>query len=271
MALARYYELDFSDGHPDVAMYRALAAGADGPILELACGTGRVAVPLAAAGHDVVGVDIDATALELANEAWAKQKRRAKARGGTLRLAEKDITMLALDERFDLVILALNTLLLMPGRDGQRRVLEVMVAHLARHGRAVLDVWLPTPDDLSLYDGRLILEWVKRDRATGETVSKATAATFEPAAETAQISTFYDAWHDAEPPTRIHRTDSVTFIGAKELLTMLETAGLEPEMVAGDYDMSDFKPESERVIVVCRANRVMASGPSGSGRKKRSN
>jgi SAM-dependent methyltransferase len=266
--LARYYDLDFTDQHPDVAMYLALAAATDGPILELASGTGRVAVQLAAAGHAVAGVDLDGAALQVAREAWDSWARTAGRRRGTLRLEEGDITTLALRERFDLVILALNTLLLMPGRDAQRKVLRVMAEHLGRDGRAVVDVWLPSADDLDLYDGHLMLEWLKRDPASGENVSKTTAATHDEEAGTAEITTFYDAWHDGDQPRRTHRRDDVSFLGSTELLAMLESAGLEPEMTAGDYDMSPFEPDSERLIVVCRANRVIGSGPSGSGQKR---
>ena len=54
-ALARLYDLDLLDDPGDLDLYLALAARADGPILELAAGTGRLAVPLALAGHTVYG------------------------------------------------------------------------------------------------------------------------------------------------------------------------------------------------------------------------
>ena len=71
-ALARLYDLDLTDDPGDLDLYLALADRAEGPILELAVGTGRLAVPLAEAGHLVTGVDLDPAMLDRA-------RRRARA------------------------------------------------------------------------------------------------------------------------------------------------------------------------------------------------
>ena len=58
-ALARLYDVDLLEDPGDLDLYLALAARTGGPILELGVGTGRLAVPLAAAGYEVTGVDLD--------------------------------------------------------------------------------------------------------------------------------------------------------------------------------------------------------------------
>src|SRR6185369_9158691 len=58
-ALARLYDLDLVDDPGDLELYLALASRSGGPIVELAVGTGRLAIPLAVAGHEVIGVDDD--------------------------------------------------------------------------------------------------------------------------------------------------------------------------------------------------------------------
>ena len=72
-ALARLYDLDLVEDPGDLDLYLALAARAGGPVLELAAGTGRIAVPLAEAGHAVTAVDIDPAML-------ARLRRRADGR-----------------------------------------------------------------------------------------------------------------------------------------------------------------------------------------------
>ena len=67
-ALARLYDLDLLDDPGDLDLYLAMADRADGPILELAAGTGRLAVPLAVAGHPVTAVDLDPAMLERARQ-----------------------------------------------------------------------------------------------------------------------------------------------------------------------------------------------------------
>lgn len=253
--LARYYDLDLLDDPGDVGMYVALAARGDGPILELAAGSGRICVPLAAAGHDVTGVDNDPAMLDRARAAW--DRAAGAGRGGTLTLIEHDLTTLSLGERFGLVIMALNSLLLLDGRAAQARALEVMRAHLAPVGRAVIDVWLPTPGDLALYDGRQVLDWVRTDTATGERVAKTTTASHAPASRTATLITTFDASGlDAsgdEPARRVMREDRISFIGANDLLALAAAAGLVPETIGGDYDMTPLSDDSERIVLLARA------------------
>ncbi len=90
-ALARYYDLDLADDPGDIDMYVALAHATDGSILELMAGSGRVAVPLAMAGHKVVAVDRDSHMLGRAAAYWQRVKRRA-AKGGALELIEAEVS-----------------------------------------------------------------------------------------------------------------------------------------------------------------------------------
>jgi SAM-dependent methyltransferase len=244
--LARYYDLDMADEAADVDLYVALARAADGPILELAAGSGRICVPLALAGHDVVGVDRDPSMLERARQAWI-----SAGRGGSLELIEADVTTLALERRFGLVILGLNSLLMLPGRDAQAAALRTMATHLAPDGRAIIDVILPTPDDLALYDGRLELAWQRRDELTGEHVAKLWSARYEPAAMVARVTTIFDAWPATGGPVRrLSRTDELHLLGAHELLALAEAAGLRPSTVGGDLEMGPFGSDSPRIVLV---------------------
>jgi SAM-dependent methyltransferase len=254
--LARYYDLDLLDDPGDLDMYLALAATSDGAILELAGGSGRLAVPLAAAGHDLTAVDRDPRMLARALTAWKAGGRPEVGRrkgAGKLTLLEHDLTTLRLKRRFDLVLIALNTLLLLDGRAAQARALNVMRAHLALGGRAVVDVWLPTPDDLALYDGRQVLDWVRHDPETGEWVAKTSSARYSPGSQTATVTTLFDAWRDGSPARRTMRRDAICFIGASELLALAAGAGLSAETIAGDYDMTPLSDESDRIVLVARA------------------
>ena len=218
-------------------------------------GSGRVAVARAAAGHDVTGVDNDGAMLERARTAWAGARNHVagSGRAGSLTLIEHDLTTLSLTSRFDLVILVLNSLLLLGGRAAQQRALKVMRAHLAPVGRAVVDVWLPAPADLELYDGREVLDWIRNDPETGERVAKTTVAYYETATNTATLSTTFDVEREGEPARRMTRADAISFIGADELLALAASVGLEPESVAGDYTGTPWSEASERVVLIARA------------------
>ncbi len=247
-ALARYYDLDLVEERGDVDLYLALARSTDGPILELAVGSGRIAVPLAVAGHAVTGVDVDRDMLARARDSWAAAQ--PVAGGGTLDLVEADITNLDLKPRFGLVILGLNTLLLLRDREAQLAALKNMARHLAPSGRAVVDVWLPTPEDLVLYDGRLVLDWLRRDEATGDWVSKTTSARFDSATQTATVTSFYDAWQGSGQVKRTVRDDPICFIGYHELLDLWTRAGLSPDTLSGEYEMTPFSSSADRLVMV---------------------
>jgi ubiquinone/menaquinone biosynthesis C-methylase UbiE len=86
---ARLYDaFPFTD---DLAFYAGLAGTQGGPVLELGCGSGRVLVPLARAGHHVVGVDTSPHMLALAREKLATEAPEVAARA---RLVQADLRYL---------------------------------------------------------------------------------------------------------------------------------------------------------------------------------
>jgi SAM-dependent methyltransferase len=190
----------------------------------------------------VTGVDNAATMLGRARSAWEETIQPL----GTLTLLEHDLTTLSLPARFDLVILALNSLLLLDGRAAQARALQVMRAHLAPTGRAVIDVWLPGGDDLALYDGRQVLDWVRTDPRTGERVAKSWSATYDAAARAATVNSTFET----EAGSRATRRDMTSFISTQELLELAQEAGLQPESVLGDYSGTIWSDASERVVLI---------------------
>lgn len=227
-AFARYYDLDVAEERDDIDTYLALASAADGPILELACGTGRICIPLAAAGHRITGIDRDHHMLDRARAAWERLTREAiAASSGHLELAHGDITNVRLGGRFDLVILAFNSLLLLAGEGERAKSLSTMRAHLTDDGRAVLEIWQPSREDLELYDGRVIHDWTKRDPETGDHVTKSTVATYDGAARSATIRTIYDVKPAASEGHRLERADEIAFVSRDELLADLGAAGLQ--------------------------------------------
>jgi SAM-dependent methyltransferase len=247
-ALARLYDLDLLDDPGDLDLYLALADRADGPILELAAGTGRLAVPLAQAGHAVTAVDLDPAML-----ARARTRRDAAGLGDDgLRFVEADLLGLRLPDagRFALAFIALNSLMLLGSRTAQREAVATLAAHLAPGGLAVVDVWLPDAEDLTRFDGRVILEWPRTDPETGHVVTKAGSAQHDAATGVVALTTLYEAGPQGGPTVRWVRHDRLRLVGADELAGFAEDAGLRVELVAGGYDLDALGPGSERAVLV---------------------
>jgi SAM-dependent methyltransferase len=118
-----------------VAFLAGLVPGG-GRALELAIGTGRIALPLASAGIEVHGVDISpAMVAEL----------RAKPGGGDIPVTMGDMADVPLDGSFDLVYLVFNTFFVLSGRD-QQRCFENVAAHLTPGGSFVVETFVPDLD-----------------------------------------------------------------------------------------------------------------------------
>jgi len=248
-ALARLYDLDLIDDPGDLDLYLALADRADGAILELAVGTGRLAVPLAEAGHAVTGVDLDPAMLDRAR---ARARDTGTGVVGRLTLVEADLVGLRLPAagEFGLAFIALNSLLVLPTRAAQRAALRTLADHLAPGGLAVVDVWIPDAEDLGRFDGRISLEWPRLDPETGAIVTKAASAQHDAAAATVTLTTIFEQGGQGLPPARWVRRDRLRLISADELRSFAEDAGLEVELMAGDYGLGPIGPGSERAILI---------------------
>ena len=250
-ALARLYDLDLADDPGDLDLYLALAERTGGPILELAVGSGRLAVPLAASGFDVTGVDLDEAMLDRARVA-ADAAGRGTA--GRLTLVTGDVREVRLPDAGTcrLAFIPLNSLFLMGSRADQAEAVATLAAHLAPGGLAVVDCWLPDAEDLARYDGRLVLEWTRTDPETGHTVTKSGSAVWDPGRNAVGLTTIFESGLQGQPPVRWVRVDRLRLVAPEELTAMAEAAGLVIETLAGDYDLGPLEHGSERVVMLAR-------------------
>jgi len=121
----------------DVDFYLEHARHFGGPILELAAGTGRILLPLAAAGHDVVGLDRSPAMLGIAS---AKLAARPELRA---RLVEGDMRDFDLNRTFALVIIAARSFQHLVEPADQRAALSCVRRHLQPGGHLILDLFDP--------------------------------------------------------------------------------------------------------------------------------
>ncbi len=130
-------------GGDDVAFFDRLAHETGGPVLELGCGTGRVAAPLAEAGHRVVGLDLSAAMLAAAERRRATLSAPARRR---LRFVRGDMADFRLGRRFGLVFAAYRVFQFLPDPERQRTALATIRRHLRPGGLLVLDLFDPRHD-----------------------------------------------------------------------------------------------------------------------------
>ncbi|WP_226011989.1 class I SAM-dependent methyltransferase [Halomicrobium salinisoli] len=135
---ARFYDVHartFDRG--DAAFYRRLASDVDGPVLELACGTGRVYLDLLRAGVDVDGLDRSADALAVLRE-------RADADGRSPTVWQSDMTDFVVDREYALVYCPFNAVQHALTVEDQLALFRCVADVLAPGGRFVFDVFVPS-------------------------------------------------------------------------------------------------------------------------------
>ena len=249
--LARYYDLDTLDVSYDAELYLQLAHEAGGDVLELAIGSGRVAIPLALAGHRVVGVDDDPAMLARGRDAWRDQRGEADA--DRLEFLEGDFQTFRADGRFGLVLIAVNTFLLAEDDDARLRILASMREHLRPGGVAVIEVSTPDDEELARYDGRIQHEWLRTDPATGEQVSKHISARYEPEEGTVSLTQIYE-WTPAHggPISRVAKVDVLHLVEAQHLAELARRAGFDEVDPRGDHLASPHGAGSHRLILLAR-------------------
>jgi SAM-dependent methyltransferase len=121
----------------DLPLWRELAAAAPGPILELGCGTGRVALHLVRCGHSVTAVDSDpALAAELTR----------RARDLEVTVLVRDMRALEPDERFGLIVAPMQVLQLLDGPESRRAVLRSCAGCLSPGGTVAISIVEGVPE-----------------------------------------------------------------------------------------------------------------------------
>jgi SAM-dependent methyltransferase len=249
--LARFYDLDVLDIAYDAELYLDLAREAGGPVLELAVGSGRLAVPLALAGHRVVGVDHDPAMLERAHARW--DEGRGPIERERLDLHVADLVTFRSAETFSMAFIAVNTFLLAEDDDARRAVLRAMREQLRPRGVAVVEVSTPDDDELATFDGRLQMEWLREDPATGDSVAKMVSARHDPETECVTLHQLFE-WTPRNGGTirRVTRTDSLHLVAAERIATLALEAGFDAVDVRGDHLSIPYGPGSHRAILVAR-------------------
>ncbi len=249
-AIAAYYDAEYADLpmlREDVPFFLGQLPAKKQSVLELCVGTARAAVPMAAFGHRVTGVDYDNDLL-----AVAVQKRDAAGlSAGQLELISGDAKAVDLGKKFDWVCVLFNTLLAFPTLDELDQLLTNVRRHLKPRGRLWVDIFNP---DLSLLSSPKSTGLEPRTFFVPElnrSVFCTTDVEVDLAAQVQQV-TFHYKWFD--PAGRTHRERfrfELTWLFPRELSLLMDRNGFDVEESWGNYDASPVGSMSPRIIARC--------------------
>jgi SAM-dependent methyltransferase len=208
----------------DVGFYLDEARRSGGPVVELGVGTGRIAIPIAADGIPVIGVDSSRAMLDVC-------ARRAALAGVDVDLRVGDLREPPVRESVPLVICPFRSLLHMHSEEDRRQALASVRGLLLPGGRFVFDVFTPGADDIAQTQGR----WLEREPGIFE------LARWDEVERTLTLTV-----RGAQGET----TMALAWLAPEEWRALLEDAGFVVEACYGWFDRSPLKDGDDSVWIV---------------------
>ena len=240
----------------DVDFYLDAALEADGSVLEIGCGTGRVLVPCAHVVQEIVGLDASAAMLGHCAARVASLPDDVRRR---VSLVEADMRDFDLGRTFSLVTTPFRSFQHLLGAEDQQAALASIQRHVQPGGRFILDVFNPSlpllADDrllnvpfpepsFTLPDGRIV-------RRTSRIIARDWVAQ----TQTAEMSHLVE-WPDGRSETTTG-TMTLRYLFRYEAEYLLERSGFRVDAVYGDYDCSAFGAKYPGEII------ILATRPAG--------
>ncbi len=247
---AAFFDLEYAWKNDDVEFWKALAreyAGQGGSVLELACGTLRLLLPVAEdvsakPGGGAIcmhGLDNSPWMLKQARKKLAQASADVQAR---VTLHEGDMRAFDLKERFNLIYVPFNSFLILLETSDQLAVFDAVRQHLAPGGVFGLDVFVPDVNRLTTPVGspEWTLEIDQTDPQTGRRMQRHMAREVDPRRQQLLIT-----WRIDEYENRVLKDSwlsdlRMTYIFPRELEHLVARAGYEFVHYWGDYDRRDF-------------------------------
>lgn len=239
----RLYDLEYADHVEDVVHYSKLAAQAQGPVLELGCGTGRLTLPIARAGARITAIDSAPTMLaglhaRLGDESLDVQRRVSVRRGDFCALAEPAM--------YHLVLLPFNALHHCADHRAVLSLLDGVRRALAPGGRFAMDCYLPDPalyarDPEARHEERLFV-----DPSTGDKLISWEMGRYDPLTQIHEVRYIY------RYPSGDERTVTLRLrmFYPQELRALFDWGGFRIVAEAEDFEGSPLSATSLKLVLL---------------------
>jgi SAM-dependent methyltransferase len=244
---ASFYDRLTSPPSASLDFFLGVVRASTGAVLEMACGTGRLTIPIAQAlAHEptrrVTGLDLAPTMLDGA-------RRKAANAGVEVELVEGDMRAFALGRQFGTIFIAFNSLLHLTTNDALRDCLACVRAQLAPGGTFAFDIFNPNVGFLARTPTERTTQTRIPDTELGE-IHVETTVDYDAAT---QVN--HAAWTLSAPGRPDFRRIPLHLrcIFPQELSLLLALSGFRLEKRYGDFGDAPFTSESARQVCVCRA------------------
>ncbi|MFX0108105.1 MAG: class I SAM-dependent DNA methyltransferase [Candidatus Hodarchaeota archaeon] len=235
---ARFYDLFVQ--RPDETLYLELAKRFGSPILELACGTGRITLLLAQAGYEITGIELSPEMLEIAQEKLRQLPEDVQSR---VSFNRGDITNFQLDKKFAMVIIPWSFKFLLT-TDDQLACLRQVRQHLADNGVFILDLYPREAIEMGEKESHTV-------EIDGATITKTYIYSTDLMTQLRHTTVLVDVVYPDGKTEQLETKSVVSIIMPREVELLVRTAGLEIVEEYGGNDLSEYKLEDwKRVLVL---------------------
>jgi len=226
----------------DADYYLAEARRARGPVLELACGTGRLTIPFKKAGVDITGLDSAAPML-------AQARAKAAAAGAQVRFVPGDARKFSLGRKFKLIFMAFNSVQHLGGRRDMEGLFASVRRHLAPGGRFIFDAFSPDPRYLTRDPEELLPVAYYDDPSGPGKILVNERYSYDKVAQTSRIDWYYRREKDGKT---VKKRLNLRCFFPEELLALAHYNGFRVAARYGGFRREAFDGNSSRQVLVCR-------------------
>lgn len=243
---AHIYDLVWQGNKEDIDFYHQITKNERQPILELGCGTGRVAIPLACAGLKVVGIDISA---KMIDEAKKKLSNMGKI-AGNIRFERQDMRDFQLSEKFGACIIPFRSFLHLLSLKDQEDCLKNIHNHLKAQGKLIFNIFVPN------------LKWIVKGRVKSDKkiinvdekheVEYYFDSKFDNFNQTIEVVLNVNYKNGAEgKPENQKIKFHARYIYPFEMYHLLTKYNFKVLELYGDFNCKTFSPDSTEMVWVC--------------------
>jgi SAM-dependent methyltransferase len=223
--------------------YVALAREANGPVLDIACGTGRIMLPCLRLSLDVEGVDLYDGMLD-------RLRRKAAAEGFAPPLHRADMSDFRLSRRFALIMIPFNAFIHNMTADAQLACLRLCREHLLPGGLFVFDTFFPGREYINLPDGTRVLEGEIPHPETGLPVRMYDTRSFDRVEQIQRSRNEVEFLDAAGNVTATYPSEfSTRFFYKCEMELLLRLSGFAHWRIYGGFDRHPLANETDQMIV----------------------
>jgi len=247
---AIYYDHVATGVDGDVAFYVEEARSAGSPVLELGCGTGRILIPIAEAGVEVVGLDAARDMLAIAHQKLDRQTPDVRKR---VQLVEGDMRHFAMDRRFSLVTIPYRAFLHNLTVEDQLQTLRRVREHLSDNGRLVFNVFDPKAQNLAA--GKWWMPAHRRRQfahpRTGNWVTIKEEFTYDLEEQIVEGAFVFDEIDTAtgQIVETIRSPLTLRYVFRYEMEHLLALCGFQIDALFGDFKRGPFRAGGEQIWI----------------------